>query len=201
MKVITLNYFKRGFFKTIICFFCLNIIVNSNFAQLKHDTIQDSDSDIARLSQDKQVLFTTSAISQQVVPFKAAKLSKLGDEVRYGSYLVRKIGDRVFQINDPGDKSTKGGGWGVDMYLVCGTKKALLIDLGNNYITGYEKNLIKPRRNAAEELLSVIDGLAGKVPLEIAVTHMHPDHDGMTGAFLGRRVTFWAGEEIGRAHV
>ena len=129
-----------------------------------------------------------------MTPFNASTLIKTGDEVRYGSYLIRKIGDKVFQINDPGDKSTKGGGWGVDMYLVCGTKKALMIDLGNNYITGYEKDLLKPRRNAAEELLSVIDGLAGKLPLEIAVTHMHPDHDGMTGAFLDRKVTFWAGE-------
>jgi S-formylglutathione hydrolase FrmB/glyoxylase-like metal-dependent hydrolase (beta-lactamase superfamily II) len=141
-----------------------------------------------------KTVVTTSAISQQVTPFNASALIKTGDEVRYGSYFIRKIGDRVFQINDPGDKSTKGGGWGVDMYLVCGTKKALMIDLGNNYITGYEKDLLKPRRNAAEELLSVIDGLAGKLPLEIAVTHMHPDHDGMTGAFLDRKVTFWAGD-------
>jgi len=138
-------------------------------------------------------MFPTPAIAQPVTPFKPAALIKTGDEVRYGSYLIRKIGDGIFQINDPGDKSTKGGGWGVDMYLVCGTKKALMIDLGNNYITGYEKDLIKPRRNAAKELLSVIDGLAGKLPLEIAVTHMHPDHDGMTGAFLDRKVTFWAG--------
>jgi glyoxylase-like metal-dependent hydrolase (beta-lactamase superfamily II)/S-formylglutathione hydrolase FrmB len=142
-----------------------------------------------------KTVVTTSSISQQVTPFDASTLIKPGDEVRYGSYLIRKIGDRAFQINDPGDKSTKGGGWGVDMYLVCGTKKALMIDLGNNYITGYEKDLLKPRRNAAEELLSVIDGLAGKLPLEIAVTHMHPDHDGMTGAFLGRKVTFWAGDD------
>jgi S-formylglutathione hydrolase FrmB/glyoxylase-like metal-dependent hydrolase (beta-lactamase superfamily II) len=138
-------------------------------------------------------MFTTSEIAKPVTPFNATVLIKTGDEVRYGSYLIRKIADRVFQINDPGDKSTKGGGWGVDMYLVCGTKKALLIDLGNNYITGYEKDLLKPRPNAAEEFLSVIDGLAGKLPLEIAVTHMHPDHDGMTGAFLDRKVTFWAG--------
>ncbi len=141
-----------------------------------------------------KTMFTTSAIAQPVTPFNAATLIKPGDEVRYGSYLIRKIGDRVFQINDPGDKSTKGGGWGVDMYLVCGTKKALMIDLGNNYIAGYEKDLLKPRRNAAKELLEVIDGLAGKLPLEIAVTHMHPDHDGMTGAFTDRKVTFWAGE-------
>jgi len=139
-------------------------------------------------------LFTTSSISHQVAPFNASALISQGDEVRYGSYLIRKIGDRVFQINDPGDRSTKGGGWGVDMYLICGTRKALLIDLGNNYITGYGKDLIKPRRNAAEELLAVIDGLAGNLPLEIAVTHIHPDHDGMTGAFLNRKVTFWAGE-------
>ncbi len=137
---------------------------------------------------------STSAIARPFTPFSPAKLISKGDEVRYGSYLIRKIGDKVFQINDPGDKSTKGGGWGVDMYLVCGTKKALMIDLGNNYINGYEKDLLKPRANAAEELLSVIDGLAGKLPLEIAVTHMHPDHDGMTGAFLDRKITFWAGE-------
>jgi len=139
-------------------------------------------------------MVATLSISQQVTPFNASTLIKPGDEVRYGSYLIRKIGDLVFQINDPGDKSTKGGGWGVDMYLVCGTKKALMIDLGNNYITGYEKDLLKPRRNAAEELLSVIDGLAGTLPLEIAVTHMHPDHDGMTGAFINRKVSFWAGQ-------
>ena len=141
-----------------------------------------------------KLIYTTSAVSMPVTPFNASALMRTGDEVRYGSYLIRKIGDKIFQINDPGDKSTKGGGWGVDMYLVCGTKKALLIDLGNNYINGYEKDLLKPRPNAAAEFLSLIDGLAGKLPLEIAVTHMHPDHDGMTGAFLNRKVTFWAGE-------
>ncbi len=140
------------------------------------------------------LLLPCSAFAQNITPFDPSKLVNLGDEVKYGSYLIRKIGDKAFQINDPGDKKTKGGGWGVDMYLVCGTKMALMIDLGNNYITGYEKDLVAPRKNAAEEFLSVIDGLAGKLPLEIAITHMHPDHDGMTGAFLNRKVTFWAGE-------
>ncbi len=140
------------------------------------------------------MLFTSSVFAEPVIPFDASSLNKLGDETAYGSYLIRKIGDSAYQINDPGDKTTKGGGWGVDMYLLRGTQMALLIDLGNNYITGYEKDLIKPRKNAAEELLSVVDGLTGRVPLEIAVTHMHPDHDGMTGAFLNRNVTFWAGK-------
>jgi hypothetical protein len=82
------------------------------------------------------VLFTGTINAQTVAPFKASSLVKPGDEIKYGSYLIRKIGDKAYQINDPGDKTTKGGGWGVDMYLVCGTKKALMIDLGNNYIDG-----------------------------------------------------------------
>jgi hypothetical protein len=61
------------------------------------------------------VLFVTAAFAQPVVAFDASRLVKLGDEVKYGSYLVRKIGDGAYQINDPGDKSTKGGGWGVDI--------------------------------------------------------------------------------------
>ena len=28
----------------------------------------------------------------------------------------------------------------------------------------------------------------------MAVTHMHADHNGMSGAFVNRGVTFWAGE-------
>ena len=43
-------------------------------------------------------------------------------------------------------------------------------------------------------------GLAGRLPVEAAITHAHPDHDGMTGAFLGidRKVTIWMpeGEDI-----
>ncbi len=138
--------------------------------------------------------FGSPALSQPRAAFDASKVTKLGDEVKYGSYLIRKIGDRAYQINDPGDKSTKGGGWGVDMYLVCGTRKALLIDLGNNYIAGYEKDALKPRPNAAEELRAVVNGLIGRLPLEIAVTHMHPDHDGMAGAFADGKVPMWAGE-------
>ena len=140
------------------------------------------------------VLFVTTASAQSVAAFDASKLVTPGDEVKYGSYLVRKIGDRAYQINDPGDTSTRGGGWGVDMYLVCGTRKAMLFDLGNNYIAGYEKDALKPRPNAAEELRAVVNGLIGRLPLEIAITHMHPDHDGMAGAFAGGNVPLWAGE-------
>lgn len=150
---------------------------------------------ISFLSVCFSLLFGVSTMqAQSVKPFSGETLIRAGDEIRYGSYLVRKIGEGAYQINDPGDKATKGGGWGVDMYLLCGKKMALLIDLGNNYIAGYEKDLVLPRKNAGEELLAVIDKLAGMVPLEVAVTHMHPDHDGMAAAFLERKVPLWAGE-------
>ncbi len=108
-----------------------------------------------------------------------------------GSYVVYKIGEGLYKINDPGVTTGKGGAWGVDMYLVCGDTRALLIDLGNNYIDGYAKDVIAPRPNAAEELREVVRRLAGERPLEAALTHAHPDHDGMTGALLDGKVTLW----------
>jgi len=36
-----------------------------------------------------------------------------------------------------------------------------MIDLGNNYTEGYAKDVIAPRKNAAEELREVVSGLAG----------------------------------------
>lgn len=136
--------------------------------------------------------FTVQA--QTVTPFKSSSLVRQGDEVRYGSYIIRKIGDGIYQFNDPGVTTGKSGAFGVDMYLICGEKKALMIDLGNNYIDGYENNLIAPRKNAAEELREAVYTLAGKVPIEVAITHAHPDHVGMTGAFTNRGVTIWMPE-------
>ena len=140
------------------------------------------------------MVFSTSGFAQTKVSFDPSKLNIPGDEVRYGSYLIRQISDGAYQINDPGDKKTKSGGWGVDMYLVCGSDKALMIDLGNNYIKGRESNLIVPRKNAAEELREVVYGLAGDLPLEIAITHNHPDHNGMAGAFADQDVKIWIGK-------
>jgi glyoxylase-like metal-dependent hydrolase (beta-lactamase superfamily II) len=131
------------------------------------------------------------ASAEAVPPFDSSGLVALGDSVKYGSYVVYKIGDGVYKINDPGVKTGKGGAWGVDMYLICGDARALMIDLGNNYIQGYAKDVIAPRPNAAEELREVVHGLAGRRPLDITVTHAHPDHDGMTGAFLGGKATLW----------
>jgi hypothetical protein len=79
-------------------------------------------------------LLVISGCKQQQTAFNASPLTDRGYEVKLGSYFIREIGDRAYQVKDPGDKTTKGGGWEVYMYMVCGTKMALLIDLGNNYI-------------------------------------------------------------------
>ncbi|MBN2480829.1 MAG: MBL fold metallo-hydrolase [Bacteroidales bacterium] len=141
------------------------------------------------------VLFATFSCTQQSeTPFDSSSLVKPGDHVKYGSYVVYKIGEGIYKINDPGTTTGRYGAWGVDMYLICGEDKALMIDLGNNYIDGCEQDLIEPRENAAEELRDVVYELIGKLPLEIAISHLHPDHDGMAGAFLDSEVTFWVGE-------
>lgn len=144
--------------------------------------------------------FAALSFSQQAPAFNASALVKLGDNVKYGSYVVYKIGDGIYKINDPGVTTGKGGAWGVDMYLVLGQSKAFLVDLGNDYIDGYASDLIAPRQNAAEDLRAIVFGLAGNLPLEVGITHAHPDHDGMTGAFLNidRKVILWMpdGEDI-----
>jgi glyoxylase-like metal-dependent hydrolase (beta-lactamase superfamily II) len=140
------------------------------------------------------LLLAISAFAEELAPFDASPLIKLGDSVKYGSYVIYKIGEGIYKINDPGAPTAIKGGKGVDMYLVCGEKKALLVDVGNNYIDGYTPDLIGPRKNAAAELLAVVDGLVGKLPLEVAATHINPDHEGMSGAFLNRKVPLWTGE-------
>lgn len=143
------------------------------------------------------ILLTGFACTQKTNPtgFDPSRLKQPGDNVHYGSYNIYKIGEDVYKINDPGDpEAILGGLIGTDIYLICGESKALMIDLGNNYIDGFEKDLIKPRRNAKEEFLDVVNKLIGKRQLEVAVSHMHPDHSGMTKAFLNAGVPLWIGQ-------
>ena len=137
-------------------------------------------------------LATAHALGQAVPAFDASRLVKLGDTVKYGSYEIVKIGEGIYQLKDFGDPKARGGGFvGADMYLICGTTRALLIDLGNNGIDGYAGDPTASGNNAAGELLAAIDGLDGKLPLEIAITHARPDYAGMTRAFLDRKTVIW----------
>lgn len=143
-----------------------------------------------------QVLASPEVSAQSAPAFRSSALANPGDSTRHGSYVVYKIGDGIYKINDPGVTTGKGGAWGVDSYLILGKTRAFMVDLGNNYIDGYAQDLIAPRPNAAEEFRTIVFGLAGSLPLEAAPTHMHPDHDGMTGALLdaNRKITLWMPE-------
>lgn len=138
------------------------------------------------------------AFAQEVAPFDASVLVKLGDKTQCGIYTVYKIGEGVYQLSDHElhQPDARMGGIGSAMYLIVGEKKAMIIDLGNDYIDGYAKDNLKARKYGAEEFRSVVNGLAGNLPIEAAVTHMHTDHDGMTGALMNRKgVTLWASDK------
>jgi glyoxylase-like metal-dependent hydrolase (beta-lactamase superfamily II) len=138
------------------------------------------------------LLLTAFAVGQTVPKFDASGLVQIGDKVKYGSYEMIKIGNGIYQIKDYGDpKALAGGRVGTDMYMILGTTKALMVDLGNNYITGYKGDAIPPRNNAEAEFLAIVDGLRGSLPVEAAITHAHPDHDGMTMALANRKATIW----------
>ena len=135
-----------------------------------------------------------SAMAQAVEPFDASKLAKVGDTVRYGAYNILKIGDGIYQfgIRDIHPPIGTPGALGVDFYLIAGSARALMVDSGNNYMEGNRQ--VPKRRNAAEELRAAVKALTNGVPLDLAVTHMHADHNGMTPAFLNSNVKYWAGE-------
>lgn len=144
-------------------------------------------------------LAAACAFGQAAPAFNASGLAKLGDEVKYGSYYVVKIGNGIYQLADRGDPKAKAAGLiGVDMYVINGANKAMLIDLGNNYMDGYKQDEIPPRANAAAELVTLVNSLIGKLPLEIALTHTGPDHDGMTAAYVGKKIPIWMpkGEDL-----
>jgi len=135
---------------------------------------------------------TAPAVPASTPAFDPSSLVKLGDSVRYSTYEVFKIGEGIYQLKDQGDPRAKAGGLvGADIYLIRGTTKVLIVDLGNNYMLGYKGDEIVPRKNAREDFLAIVDGLAGKLPVEAAITHAHPDHDGMTMALIDRKDTVW----------
>jgi glyoxylase-like metal-dependent hydrolase (beta-lactamase superfamily II) len=74
------------------------------------------------------------------------------------AYVAAEVRPGVFMIAD--DETDK-------LYLVKGTRRALLIDTGMG--TG--------------DLRGYIDRLAGGLPLDVAITHAHPDHLAQVGQF------------------
>jgi len=74
------------------------------------------------------------------------------------AYVSREVRPGVFQIAD--DETDK-------LYLVKGSRRALLIDtgMGSGDLRGY------------------VDRLAGGLPMDLVITHAHPDHLALLGQF------------------
>ncbi|MBK7711746.1 MAG: MBL fold metallo-hydrolase [Bacteroidales bacterium] len=117
--------------------------------------------------------------------------------VEKGPYTVYVIGEGVYHIEDanssrPAGLKTDSDGKIVDMnnssdiYLIVGTKKALLVDLSN---------FIKWDSTAVESLRSVVSERVGNKEFYITFTHNHGDHTGMLPAFRDDpKVKFWIPE-------
>ena len=115
-----------------------------------------------------------------------------------GPFTITRIADEVYNIQDANNQNPPGVHTGEDgketgmnncsdMYLILGSKKALLIDLSNK-IDWYD--------NPAERLRKIIDHKIGKRKLIITVTHNHGDHLGMLPAFVNDpEVEFWVPED------
>jgi len=115
-----------------------------------------------------------------------------------GPFTITRIADDVYNIQDANNQNPPGVHTGEDgketgmnncsdMYLILGSKKALLVDLSNK-IDWYD--------NPAERLREIINRKIGNRKLIITVTHNHGDHLGMLPAFVNDpEVEFWVPED------
>lgn len=101
-----------------------------------------------------------------------------------GPYTVTTIGKDIYHIEDSNASNPAGETNNCsDMYLIVGTRKALLIDLSN---------WIRWSDDAVESLRRIVYDRVGKKELTIAITHSHGDHCGMLPAFAkDKNVKFW----------
>ena len=76
-------------------------------------------------------------------------------------YVTRPLGQGLYMILDFDD--TK-------MYLVIGTERALLVDAGLG----------------SGDLRGLVEGMIGGLPLDVVITHGHPDHIAVMGQFQER---------------
>lgn len=102
-----------------------------------------------------------------------------------GPYTIEEIQENVFHIQDYNRQNPSGESFNEngekthfnncsDMYLLVGSREALLIDLSN---------YIKWDDTAIESLRKLVAERVGNKPLTITFTHNHGDHTGMLPAY------------------
>lgn len=118
--------------------------------------------------------------------FAACTVSTVGTEVQEGPYTITTISENVWHFQDCNDQNPSGETFDEngekthfnncsDIYLIAGSKRALLIDL-SNYVKWYD--------GAEESLRNSVASRIGDLPLTITFTHNHGDHTGMLPAYL-----------------
>ena len=115
-------------------------------------------------------------------------------DVEVGPYTISVIDDNVYHIQDYNSAYPAGEVFDAegnmthfnncsDMYLIVGSKEALLVDLSND---------IKWADNAAESLRQLIAERTEGKPLTITFTHNHGDHTGMLHVFIDNKEVRYA---------
>ena len=98
------------------------------------------------------------AVSNHLAPSDVATFTYVIDRRDKDTYLTTEVSPGIHMIRDFDD--TK-------MYLVIGSARALLIDAGLG--TG--------------NLRALVEGMIGELPLDVVITHGHPDHIAAMGQF------------------
>jgi glyoxylase-like metal-dependent hydrolase (beta-lactamase superfamily II) len=101
------------------------------------------------------------ATSEGLAPSPVATFTYVIDRRGKDSYLTTEVRPGIHMIRDFDD--TK-------MYLVIGSERALLVDAG--FGTG--------------DLRGLVEGMIGDRPLDVVITHGHPDHIAAMGQFQDR---------------
>jgi glyoxylase-like metal-dependent hydrolase (beta-lactamase superfamily II) len=101
------------------------------------------------------------ATAPGLAPSEEALLRYVIDRRAKDSYLVDEVRPGIFMIRDFDD--TK-------IYLIVGSERALLVDAGLG--TG--------------NLRALVEGMIGDLPLDVVITHAHPDHIAALGQFEDR---------------
>lgn len=120
-----------------------------------------------------------------ILPLVCCTTEPAAGPVECGPYTVNEITEGVYHIQDFCSENPAGEEFAEDgtpthfnncsdIYLICGTEKALLIDLSNRLNV----------EGAADSLRALVSERIGDLPLTITFTHNHGDHTGMLGAYL-----------------